>query len=86
MAAKLPVITTPAGGLPELINNNCNGILVDYDPLEVANAIKKVLDDAPFRERLIENAYACVSLEYSYDRIALNLETLYRSVIHEEKL
>jgi len=86
MAAKLPVVTTPAGGLPELIKNNYNGILVDYDPLEVANAIKKVLDDAPFKGRLIENAYSCVSSEYSYDLIALNLETLYRSVIDEETL
>ena len=46
MAAGLPVISTYISGIPELIENGINGLLVKpEDSVELANAIKKVIND-----------------------------------------
>jgi glycosyltransferase involved in cell wall biosynthesis len=46
MAIGTPVITTKAGGNPEIIQSGVNGIMVDYDDVEAINrAIKSILED-----------------------------------------
>ena len=41
MAAGLPVISTPLAGVPEMIENNVNGLLVpDHNPEAVAAAME----------------------------------------------
>jgi colanic acid/amylovoran biosynthesis glycosyltransferase len=46
MAAGLPVISTPLGGIPEMIDDGVNGDLVaERDPAAVAVAIERLLDD-----------------------------------------
>ena len=50
MAAGLPVIVTEAGGLPEMIRNRRNGLVVPpADPAALAEALVSVVQDASFR-------------------------------------
>lgn len=57
MSLGLPVITTNIGPLPELIENDKDGVLVEPDNKEqIKNAIVKVLQNDNFRLSIIKNA------------------------------
>ncbi|HRY31030.1 MAG TPA: glycosyltransferase family 4 protein [Candidatus Paceibacterota bacterium] len=51
-----PVVTTNVGGNPEIIENEINGLLVNYDDAEALRAsIDKILADESLRNRIIAN-------------------------------
>ncbi|OJI07389.1 hypothetical protein BK004_01505 [bacterium CG10_46_32] len=76
MAAGLPVVTTRAGGNPELVNNK-NGILVHYNNKEqIAAAITKLLDDSELRQQLGENARQTVTQFTLEDFVNKNVSIL----------
>jgi len=53
MAAGTPVVASRAGGLPEIIEDGVNGVLVNpRSPLELAKSQVKLLKDAALRARL----------------------------------
>lgn len=64
MASGNAIIATNIGGLPNLIINNFNGILINPDKDELFNAISKLIQDAELREKLKKNAIM-VSKEFS---------------------
>ncbi len=56
-AGGVPVITTNVGGNPELVKNNENGLLVDYNnSSELKLAILKLYNNRKLREDLVNNA------------------------------
>lgn len=57
MAAKLPIISTKAGGVVDIVNNNEVGFLVEIgDKKGLANAIIKLSNDYEMRERFANEA------------------------------
>ncbi len=57
----LPVVTTNAGGIPEMIENRVNGIVVEKQDSEaLAKAINELLSNKDFRIQLGRNAYKSV--------------------------
>ncbi len=55
-AVGVPVISTKVGGIPELVENNKTGVVVNPNqPEELAQAIKELLDDKELCERISEN-------------------------------
>lgn len=57
MAAGVPVIGTNVGGIPEIITDGVNGMLVPVgSPSSIAKAINDLLSDTELRERLTSNA------------------------------
>jgi glycosyltransferase involved in cell wall biosynthesis len=69
MESGLPVITTKTGGNPELIENNTNGILVDYNNKDqFYEAINRLLDDPPLAKNFIENSKQKLS-QFSWPRL-----------------
>ncbi|WP_342631814.1 glycosyltransferase family 4 protein [Marinobacter alkaliphilus] len=57
MQHRTPVIGSNVGGIPDMIENGRNGLLVEPEDAEaLAAAISKLLDDAPLRARLAEQA------------------------------
>jgi glycosyltransferase involved in cell wall biosynthesis len=68
----LPVIATSVGGIPDMIENGVNGILVKADnPHELANAISLLLDDDALRRKLAANARPVLISRYYQGRITL---------------
>jgi phosphatidylinositol alpha-1,6-mannosyltransferase len=58
MAAGLPVITTNVAGIASLVQHEGNGLLLaDAGAAGVADAVRRLLADAPLRQRLIEGGY-----------------------------
>jgi colanic acid/amylovoran biosynthesis glycosyltransferase len=57
MSMQIPVITTPVTGNTELIQNGVNGILVpERDPISLAEAIEKLINNPGFRAELGQQA------------------------------
>ncbi|MGH8556329.1 MAG: glycosyltransferase [Methylococcales bacterium] len=85
MAAGCPVIATRCGGPEDIIRNMHNGILVEQDIAQVANAIQLVLDDPRLSERLVQNASIDV-LNYAPDKLSVGFEALLKHVAIEQGL
>jgi glycosyltransferase involved in cell wall biosynthesis len=58
MASGVPVVTTRVSGIPSLITHETNGLLVDQTTAgSIADALARLVRDAPLRQRLIEQGY-----------------------------
>lgn len=62
-------IATNVGGNPELIEDSITGLLVPPDDSEaLANAMRRLIDDGPLRERITRLARKKVDAEYSWQK------------------
>jgi glycosyltransferase involved in cell wall biosynthesis len=62
LAVGTPVVATNVGGVAEIVQDGVNGLLVPpQDVGALATALRRMLDDAPFRERLAAAAAASVA-------------------------
>ncbi|MDO8467165.1 MAG: glycosyltransferase family 4 protein [bacterium] len=72
----VPVVTTNIGSLPELIENNKEGILVEPNNKgQILDAIKKISQDEAFRELIVKNAQEKAQ-QFSITRTVDNLVKL----------
>jgi glycosyltransferase involved in cell wall biosynthesis len=79
MAAGLPVIATNVGGIPDIITNNENGILIPPgSPEAIADAVKLVMENSSLREKLIENGYGFVKNHTAENQAKKLAELIYR--------
>ncbi|MDO5102170.1 MAG: glycosyltransferase [Lautropia sp.] len=68
MASGTPVISTRVSGIPELISDHHTGLLVPPgDVPALAAAIWTLLDDAPLRQRLANNARTTICQDFDVD-------------------
>jgi polysaccharide pyruvyl transferase CsaB len=61
-ASGKPVVVTNVGGLPDLVVNEFNGLLVEPDPFAIRAAIERLLTDPALGERLARGALETVPL------------------------
>jgi len=62
LAAELPIVATAVGGVPEVLSDEVNALLVPSQaPEALANAIGRLLDDTELRQRLIANGKEVVT-------------------------
>jgi len=81
MAAGLPIIATNVGGIPEIVKDGENGILVPpQDQNSLANAICRVLDDSEFAANLANRARISVEQSYSIQAITESYTKIYLSI------
>ena len=58
MAAGLPVVTTGVSGIGSLIRHDENGVVIpDSSAASVAAAVRRLIEDAPLRRRVIAGGY-----------------------------
>jgi glycosyltransferase involved in cell wall biosynthesis len=82
MAAKLAVIGTPVGGIPDFIRNNETGLLCEPgNPEDIAKKIKILLTDKELYQELIDNSFKMAREEYDWDKISEKLRRLYAEAI-----
>jgi glycosyltransferase involved in cell wall biosynthesis len=80
MAAGTPVIATATDGAKELIGD-AEALVPVKDPLALANAVRKFLDDGDKRNRLGDTLRATAHDKFSLRRMVDATESLYREVI-----
>lgn len=77
MAAKLPVIATSVGAVPEIIDDRKNGLLVKpKNPAGLADKIKEVLENDRLRNELGIQAHQTVLFEFELDKMVKQIEDL----------
>lgn len=81
MRCGLPVVATRAGGIPELVENDGNGLLVGVrDPSALARALLRLLGDRALRERLASGARASAEARFSHRRMVESYAGLYATL------
>lgn len=81
MAARLPVVGTRAGGIPEAIDDGKTGLVVPVRaPEELGKALARLIADPALRSTLGERARARVEREFALDVCADAYARLYRAL------
>jgi len=82
MKNRLPIVATNIGGIPEIITDGNEGILIPKaNSVILAESINKVLEDEKLRSKLIQNAYRKVQKKYSIERYTISLLNLYFNIL-----
>lgn len=84
MASGMPVITTETCGMPDVVLDGINGLLIaPADPQAIEEAVLRLANSAEFRRRLGLAAQQSMA-GYTWERSAQALERLFRHVIDSE--
>ena len=79
---RIPVVATRVGGIPEVIDEGNDGLLVNSrDPKQVADAIRKLVQDKSTRKQIGEAGFAKVKKQYSRETICKQYEKLYTNLL-----
>lgn len=82
MAARLPLVASAVGGVPEMIEDRQNGLLLPpADPDALAKACAAVLSDPSFARRIAEAGHAVVEEKFNIQRQVQRLEAVYNEVL-----
>jgi glycosyltransferase involved in cell wall biosynthesis len=82
MVAKVAVVATAVGGVPEMVEDQVSALLVPpRDPQRMAAGIARVLTDAQLARRLTENASALIATRYSPETYVRSLVEIYSQII-----
>lgn len=80
MNAGTPVVTTNIGNLPEIIENNKEGILVQpNNKTEILAAIRRIASDKNFREEIVKNAKEKAK-QFSIEKTVDQLEEILKNL------
>jgi glycosyltransferase involved in cell wall biosynthesis len=81
-AMGVPVVATRVGGLPGVVVDGTTGRIVPpEDPATMAAAIAELLDDAPLRARMGQNARAHVCAHHAWAENVSRMEALYARIL-----
>jgi glycosyltransferase involved in cell wall biosynthesis len=81
MAAKLPVIASSVGAIPDIITNNVNGVLVKPgSEQELETALIFMLEDRQRRKVMALHGYEKVRDEFSSERMANEYLKIYQDL------
>lgn len=82
MATGRALIATKVGGLPELISHELTGILVEpADAQALAHALKRIIDDHDFSERMARFARKSIETTFSLKQFVNRTEAVYEDAL-----
>lgn len=82
MAMEKPVIGTRVGGVPEVIHEGKNGLLVNpSDPTDLANAIIRLLKNPGLAKSMGARGRTIATTEFTVDRMCLRMHALYQTLL-----
>lgn len=83
-AARVPVVVSDTGGLPEVVKHTKNGITTLVNNYEsLAWGILEVLRNPGYAQWLIDNAYQDLERRFSWQKLAKQTEAVYNQVVKE---
>ena len=87
MASKVPIIAAEKGGMKEYLIHNKNAIVIkDYNNFEkiAKKYLEKMFEDRVFTNKIIKNAFETVKQKFDWQKIAIEVENFYDSLLKEE--
>ena len=86
-AAGLPIIATRRGGIPEIVQEDLNGLLLQQhdDSRELAAKIINLLEDQDLRLRLGRQGRSWVQENFSWEKIAQRQEEVYDEIVSSKR-
>lgn len=82
LSCETPVIATPVGGVPEIVQNYENGILVPpNDHIKLTEAIQYLLENKDLRIRMGQEGRKWVNKNFSLETITQRLRNIYKHII-----
>jgi glycosyltransferase involved in cell wall biosynthesis len=81
MAAGLPVIATPVGGIPDFLRDRETGLFCEVrNPKSIAEKVKIYLENNDLREKIITNARKLVNEKYDWNLIAGKMREIFKKL------
>ncbi len=78
MAAGIPVIATPVGGIPDFLVDGETGLLCEVgNPKSIAQKAEKLIKDGESRDYIVGRAKAMVKEKYQWDKVAAEMRRLF---------
>jgi glycosyltransferase involved in cell wall biosynthesis len=77
-ACRIPVVSTNAGGIPEIVKDRLTGLATEIrKPDDMAMAVAEILDSQDLKNELVENAFRMVQ-EFSTEKMASQIVEIYK--------
>jgi glycosyltransferase involved in cell wall biosynthesis len=87
MACGRPIVATRAGGIPEIVEDGVNGLLVPpRDAHALAQAIVRVLKDQDLRQRMGKAGFDRVNARFTVDRMVEQTAAVYGRLVNNAQL
>ena len=84
LAAGVPVIATPVGGILDFIHHKKTGLLVTPDdPKELKDAIELLIQNNNLKRSLVKNGIQLVNKKYHWKKIASQIEAQFYHLINQ---
>jgi len=84
MAMRVPVVSTKVGGIPEVIEDNVDGLLTDSrNPKMIADTLKRLSKDSSLRKKIGEFGFKKVKRQFSREAICRQYEQLYIDLLKD---
>ena len=84
MCFGLPIVASDVGGIPDIIEDGVNGLLVAPDNSENLDvALERLLNDKPLQEKMRAESLARAD-NYSAEAMAVSYDTLYRRLLNKQ--
>lgn len=81
----IPVITTPVGGIPDILVDNINGLLIQPgDPAGIASALEKLIGDETLQDNLSKESLKLSKTAFSLNSITQQLDGIYSRLVSTE--
>ena len=85
MAEGLPVVATDVGGIPELVENEGTGYLIEPKDVDaLRNALRKLATSSELRSQLGRAGRLRVQAEFSVEKMITQIESIYDTLIQDE--
>jgi len=85
MACNVPIVASKIGGIPDVVKDGENGLLVPpRDSEALADAIIYLLKNKDIRERMGENGRKLVEEKYTWKKVAEETDKLYLSLMMQK--
>lgn len=77
----IPIVTTPVGGIVDVIENEQNCMIFDFDDAEgLAIQINKLIENPELRNTISKNIAQVTKEKFSIDAVSKKIDNLYRNI------